>query len=80
MDIKTTPKTNDLVTTFTFVERSTTTKGNYDFKSVVRAFQHTIEDLQYMIEDLEFRSIIDHIREVLREAGTRQSTSDLNRQ
>ena len=74
MDIKTTPKTNDLVTTFTSVKRgtTTTTKGNYDFKLVVRALQDTIENL-------EFRLVIDHIKEVLGEAGTRHYFKDLNR-
>jgi len=73
MDIKTTPKTNDLVKTFTSVKRGTTTEGNYDFNLVVRTLKETIEDL-------EFYSFMRHIREVLGEAGTRQSTSkDLNR-
>ena len=73
MDIKTTPKTNDLVKTFISVKRGTTTEGNYDFNLVVRTLKETIEDL-------EFYSFMRHIREVLGEAGTRQSTSkDLNR-
>jgi len=71
MGIKITPKTNDLVTTITSVKRgTTTTKGNYDPELVVRA---ALQD----IDKLEFHSVMNHIKEVFEEAGTRQSTSKI---